>query len=381
MNPRLNNFDLIRLIAALQVVFVHAVGHTEVLDNGPGWLLRMLDMAVLYPGVAVFFVISGFLISKSWERSRDRPAAYFWRRGLRIYPGLVACVVVSLLALGFLGFLDQEALGSGGFWAWLVGQLSFGQFYNPECFREFGVGVVNGALWTISVELQFYVLLPVLYRLAYPVKGPALGRRWILPATFIASFVVFLWVDARTNGPGGFGNAGIVPKVLFVSFAPHWWMFALGIALHRHFDRVRKLIEGRALVFLIAYTAIAFSRVHLLGREGEAAWLFYLGYLPERILLAALTLSAAFTARGLSSRVLGGTDISYGVYIYHFLLINILIELGVMTTAGWVGVVFALSLTAGMLSWFLIEKRALALKSRIPVARSTSAPQVGQPEW
>ncbi len=49
------------------------------------------------------------------------------------------------------------------FWAWLAGQVSFLQFFNPEQFRGFGIGVANGALWTITVELQFYVFIPLLY--------------------------------------------------------------------------------------------------------------------------------------------------------------------------------------------------------------------------
>ncbi len=381
MNQRMNNFDLIRLIAALQVVFVHAVGHTEVLHTGSAWLLRLLDGAILFPGVAVFFVISGFLIAGSWERSRDRPAAYFWRRGLRIYPALVVCVGVSLVALGSFGFLTKEALTSTGFWAWLVGQLSFGQFFNPDCFRGFGVGVVNGALWTISVELQFYLLLPLLYRIVFPVGGGGSWRRWVLPASFLVSFGSFCWVDAGTNGPGGFTDAGLVSKLLFVSFLPHWWMFALGLAIHRHFDRLAGWFAGKAMWWFAAYATLAALRVHGLGRE--SGWAFYLGYLPERILLAMLTVSAAFTMRGLSSRLLAGTDISYGVYIYHFLLINILIEFGVMTTASWVPVLFLLAVLAGVVSWFGIEKRFLALKSRIPSppsAMNRPAP-VEQPEW
>lgn len=382
-DSRLNNFDLIRLIAALQVVFVHAVGHTEVLDNASVWLRGVLGVVLAFPGVPVFFVISGFLIAKSWERSRDQPLSYFWRRALRIYPALVVCVVVRLVVLGGFGFLKPEVLASMGFWAWLVGQLSVVQFFNPECFRGFGVGVVNGALWTISVEIQFYLLVPILYRIAYPRSKNGRWRQWVLPVSSLASFAVFCWVDARTNGPGGFSEAGLVPKLLFVSFAAHWWMFAIGVAMHRHFERIRGYLEGRFPVYFIVYAAVALLRVHLVGREGDGEWLFYLGYLPERLLLAAATVSGAYTVRGLSSRLLRGTDISYGVYIYHFLLINVLIELGVMTTAVWVLPVFLLTLVAGVLSWVLIEKRALALKNHVPGVRKRPAGGSGteQPEW
>lgn len=380
MDSRQNNFDLIRLLAALQVVFVHAVGHTELLRTGPAWLLRCLDFVIVFPGVAVFFVISGFLISQSWERSRERPLAYFWRRGLRIYPALVVCVCVALLLLGVLGFLGGEVVGSIEFWAWLAGQLSFGQFYNPEFFREFGVGTVNGALWTISVELQFYIIVPLIYLLAFPRSGAGGWRRLVLPLSFAVSFAAFCFVDVEINGPGGFTEAGMVPKLLFVSAIPHWWMFVLGIWAHRHFERVLGWVEGRAGWFFLAYTLLALGRVYGIGREGGMAALFYAGYLPERVLLAALTLSAAYTWRGLSAKLLRGTDISYGVYIYHFLGINLLIELGRMNSPVWVAVAFLLAITAGLASWFGVEKRALVLKSLVPGVprrRSTDAPEKG----
>jgi peptidoglycan/LPS O-acetylase OafA/YrhL len=51
---------------------------------------------------------------------------------------------------------------AGRFLACLAAQLTIGQFYNPAFLRGFGVGVLNGSLWTIPVELQFYLLLPLL---------------------------------------------------------------------------------------------------------------------------------------------------------------------------------------------------------------------------
>lgn len=383
MNARLNNFDLIRLLAALQVVFVHAVGHTQLLETGPGWLLALLDGVILFPGVAVFFVISGFLIAGSWERSRDRPLAYFWRRGLRIYPALLVCVGVSVVILGIFGFLRPEVVGSVEFWAWLGGQLTFGQFYNPEFFREFGVGTVNGALWTISVELQFYAMVPLVYLLAFPRDGGRPWRRGILPLSFLLSFAAFCFVDHRINGPEGFSGAGLVPKLMFVSAVPHWWMFVLGIWLHRHFDRVKGWLEGKVWIHLTAYAGFAALRTYGVGREGPMAWLFYAGYLPERVLLALLTVSAAYSHRGLSSRLLNGADISYGVYIYHFLLINLLIELGGMGSPGWVVLVFVLAIAAGLVSWFGIERRALSLKSLVPGRASPVASPIDRParDW
>jgi len=378
MSNRTNNFDLIRLLAAAQVVFIHAIGHTDLLVSSPPWMRRVLDLVIMFPGVAVFFVISGFLVARSYERLRGNPRAFLWHRALRIYPALLACLAVSLAVLAVFGFLGWEVLGSTTFWAWLAGQLTCGQFYNPEFFRGFGVGVVNGALWTISVELQFYVLLPLLYALAYPLVGRTRLHRLLVPALFLLSFCSFWLVDIEVNGIGGFREAPIGAKLLFISIIPHLWMFILGIVLHRHFDRVRGLLEGRFLFHFAAYTALAAVRNIAIGRDSPWSGLFYLGYLPERILLATMTISAAYSARRLSGRLLGGVDVSYGVYIYHFLIINVFIELGWMQSLWSVAGVFVLAGIAGAASWFGVEKRALALKSA--VARPAAAPALVQTE-
>lgn len=363
-SSRFNNFDLVRLVAAAQVVFVHAIGHTAVLANGQPWLRDLIDIIVLFPGVAVFFVVSGFLIAKSHERLRDEPRVFAWHRVLRIYPALFACLALSLVVLGLFGFLTRETTGSPTFWAWLGGQMTFAQFYNPEFFRSFGLGVVNGALWTISVELQFYLVLPIIYALIFP-RSARRRLGWaLLVASFLVSFGAFWYVDAGINGPGGFKHAPMPAKALFVSLVPHWWMFALGILIHRHWERVGRFLEGRFVWHFAGYTIFAVSRQLLLGRDTAWSSVYYLGYFPERILLATATISAAYTTRGLSSRLLGGDDISYGVYIYHFLVINVLVEMGTMTGLASVATVFGLSATLGLASWHLVEKQALALKGR-----------------
>lgn len=359
---RPNNFDLLRLLAAAQVVFVHAVGHTALLESASPTLRLVLDIVAAFPGVAVFFVISGFLVARSCERMRSALPRYFWHRALRIYPALIICLAVTLLVLAGFGFLSSEVLSSGGFWAWLLGQLTCGQFYNPSFFRDFGVGVVNGALWTISVELQFYAVLPLVLLLVQRTRFGDL----LLVSSALASFCVFCLVDSSTNRIGGFSAAPLAAKLAFVSILPHWWMFVLGILAHRHWHRASRWLIGRFPLHFAAYCTVATWRHMAVGRDSEWFHIYYLGYLPERILLATMTLSAAFSARHMAARLLRGIDVSYGIYIYHFLIINVMVQLGLMNSLPMAGLVFLLSIAAGAISWFAIEKNALALKSATP---------------
>jgi peptidoglycan/LPS O-acetylase OafA/YrhL len=358
MSPhRQNNFDLIRLLAAAQVVLAHAIGHTGLLAKLPGWAKPVFDALLLLPGVPVFFVISGYLITASYERDPSDLKGYFRRRGLRIFPAMWVCLAVTLVALAAFGFLGTDFLFSKSFAAWLAGQLTFLQFYNPGHFREFGIGVANGALWTITVELQFYAFVPVFHWLACRCGKTAPCLTKLL---FTLSFAAYCLMDHKVNGPGGFTGAPVAYKLLHVTLAPHLWMFLLGVLLHRYSGKWRDWIEGRFAWHFAAY--VLFMALLHTQVEFRSA-LFYLGYLPSRALLALATVSAAYSMRGLSGRLLRGTDISYGIYLYHSVVINVFVELGWMDSFAAVPWVFAVSIAVALASWHLVEKPALARKS------------------
>ncbi|MES2437648.1 MAG: acyltransferase [Verrucomicrobiota bacterium] len=368
MNPmispdRQNNFDLIRLLAAAQVVVAHAIGHTDLVNHLPAWGKSLFDALMLLPGVPVFFVISGFLITKSYERNPSDLAGYFWRRGLRIFPALWVCLFFTLAALAAFGFLTTDFLLTKTFIAWLAGQVSFFQFYNPEHFRGFGIGVANGALWTITVELQFYIFVPILYFLTGGAEQRATLSKAILGILFFVSFALYCVMDDQVNGPGGFTGAPLPFKLLHVTVIPHLWMFLLGILIHRNFERLKTWIEGTFLWYLVGY--ILFMGL-LDTFVAERSLPFYLAYLPSRTLLAFATIAGAFSARTLSQRLLGGTDVSYGIYIYHSLVINIMVQLGMMTSMISVVGVYIVSIILALMSWHLVEKPVLGVKSLSP---------------
>jgi peptidoglycan/LPS O-acetylase OafA/YrhL len=362
---RQNNFDLIRLLAAAQVVLAHAIGHTDLKNQLPAWGRQVFEALMMFPGVPVFFVISGFLIARSYERNPADLAGYFWRRGLRIFPALWICLIFTLVTLGAFGFLGADFVFSRTFAAWLMGQVSFCQFYNPEHFRGFGIGVANGALWTITVELQFYVFVPILHFLTRGARSGTKLAGGIMALLFFVSFAVFCVMDHHVNGPGGFTGAPMLYKLLHVTLIPHLWMFLLGILIHRNFARLEPWIEGKALYYLLAFGVFTALQCTFIPERTPP---FYLAYLPSRILLAFATISCAYSLRPLSHKLLRGTDISYGVYIYHSIVINVVVQLGLMTSMRSVAVVYAVSVVAALLSWHCIEKPALACKSISPRA-------------
>lgn len=148
---KINNFDLIRLFAASQVIIIHTVNH---LNIAKPFFWSLLGA---FPGVPIFFVISGFLISASYERSSTLKN-YAINRLLRIYPGLWCCVLITIFVASFFGvnFLNSQAP------SWVASQF-LGAIYTPKFLNNFGFGSYNGSLWTIPLELQFYIALPFFY--------------------------------------------------------------------------------------------------------------------------------------------------------------------------------------------------------------------------
>ncbi len=360
---RQNNFDLIRLVAAVQVVLAHAIGHTGLLHQLPKWGRPLFDALLLLPGVPVFFVVSGFLITQSFERNPSDLRGYFWRRSLRIFPALWVCLIVTLVALGGFGFLGRDFVLSKTFAAWLAGQVSFFQFFNPEHFRGFGIGVANGALWTITVELQFYAFVPIFHWLTGGIRSGTKAAGFLTTLLFFVSFAAYCLMDHQVNGPGGFAGAPAAFKLLHVTLVPHLWMFLLGIIIHHNFAMLRRWLEGRFLWYFAGY-ALFLTALHTLVEYRSVP--FYLAYLPSRAILAMGAIAAAYSARSLTRRWLHGMDLSYGTYLYHSVVINVLVELGWMNSLVALWYVFPLTIMLALASWHGIENPALAMKSFSP---------------
>ena len=151
-----NNFDLIRLLAAIQVALHHAASHLKLSQDTLAYLL--IDLFKLFPGVPVFFFISGFLISKSYE-SNSNWFQYAQNRALRLFPGLIVCGLLTTFSIMLSGYIDFEKISSIELLVWLLSQATIFQFYDPNFLGNFGIGKANGSLWTIYIELQFYICL------------------------------------------------------------------------------------------------------------------------------------------------------------------------------------------------------------------------------
>ena len=349
MDMRRNNFDLLRLFAAIQVVFGHAISHLEI--KSP--ILESINFFLsAFPGVPIFFMISGFLITLSYERNANI-RQYALNRILRIYPALWVALILSIVMIGSLGYLHLKNLTD--FLVWLFCQLSLFQFYNPAFLREFGVGTLNGALWTITVELQFYILVPICY--VFIKKSMDWHNRvkffWVL---FLVSILINIIFNQKL-GVQRYPNHELLIKLLNVTIFPYLYCFLIGVLIRLHFERIQKFVVGRFkfLSYLVFYfTLYAFFREFII---------FHLSNPCAMMLLALPVISFAFSFTNLSDGLLKGNDWSYGIYIYHMLIINALVYSGLIGSSyDLLFTILGSSLLAA-LSWMYVEHPALALKN------------------
>lgn len=350
---RANNFDLIRLLAAVQVAIIHIKSHLNIQQE----LLQQLSywFISLFPGVPIFFFISGFLVYASFERNQRNIRQFYRNRLLRIYPALWACFVVTvvLLLVDYQGSLSA-LMTSRGFLVWIVAQLSLFQFYTPDILRFWGVGTPNGSLWTITVELQFYLSIPLIAYLWNRDRG---GNWWIL-LLLLLSIIANLYFGRLKALDMMIGKLGAVTVL------PYLYYFMIGIAAWQFWQYVRPFVENKFYYWLLGYLGFSYFFRHFLGFDTTDYWISTPFNLIADLLLAGLVFSCAFSYRTLSSRLLKGTDISYGLYIYHMLVVNFMVERAWQGELLYFFLALLLSISAGYLSWKLVEQPALRLKHR-----------------
>ncbi len=331
---RSNNFNLMRLLAALAVICAHAPAIT---GHGP------LDPVTMFTGkylgaaaVDVFFVTSGFLVTAS-AMSGKGLVFFTASRILRIYPALVVCVALSVLVLGPL------ATASDAYWSrqtwdyfWVNATAYSARFWLPGVFERLPDHAVNGSIWSLMVEVRLYLGVFVAALLGLLPRRAVINLCGLI--LFAASEYV-LW----TEGPNFAFKYQLHSAVMFLVGSLAW--------INRDSIRLNRW-------FIAALLAVA-----LVLANKPAFLVLYEGLLP------CLVFAAAFVPRLDWYNRVG--DYSYGVYLYGWPAQQLaLIAMGGVsgnTANALLGGAFAL--LCGIVSWHLIEKPSLALKQRFSGAR------------
>ncbi len=345
---RKNNFDLIRLIAAFQVLIWHGAVHFGVSDK----IHDVLVVLYHFPGVPIFFTISGFLISFSLERNNFNLKQYFKNRSLRIFPALWVCTILTALLLFAFGVVGSAK----DFITWFFAQITFFQFYASESLKNWGTGHPNGSLWSIAVEFQFYLILPILLYFINMSKKK-IGVNILLVFLFLLSILVKHLIHTSPSITSNIFYEKLFNNTILI----YLHFFLTGIFIYKNFDWLLPILKEKVFIWLLIYAAyiIIFKFWLKLYDNNYEISLWGIG---ANTILSLLTLSFAFSFTDLSKKLLHENDISYGIYIYHMPIVNIMVSLEYTGNIWYLSILAFLTSLIAYFSWKLIEQRVLKLK-------------------
>lgn len=335
-----NNFDVLRLVAAATVIFSHSFLIADgTQDCEPLILLTGRQSILGLAGVFIFFVISGFLVTQSYEQTAS-PLRYLAKRALRIFPGLVVMLLVDAFVIGpavtTLPLVDY--LRRPEIYGYVIGNTLLSTRIHElpgVVFVDNPVGLeVNGSLWTLRYEFMMYLMVLVL------------GVLRLLNVRVLLLLLALGLACLESSAFDIFGGWG-------------WLLafFAMGMLLYKLRDT--RLINGR-----LALLALAGLVASVPLRQFIELFPLFGGYLAIYLALDRRLPAIPATRFG---------DISYGLYIYGWPIEMLVAHASGGTARWWQVFLISLPLAAlgAFLSWHLVEAPMLRLKPR----RAAPAPR------
>ncbi|WP_373651999.1 acyltransferase family protein [Schlesneria sp. DSM 10557] len=339
-----NNLDFCRFWLAVLVIFSHsyalAEGHEE---NEP---LGLFTHGQLNSGpfaVCGFFIISGFLITHSWLRSKSA-VDYLKKRAFRIYPGFIVVVLLGVFVIA--PFVSENL--HFGVKRLLTIPISLLALRNVD-LREAFVnnpypGTMNGSLWSIPYEFKCYLAV-----MAIGAAGMLTRRRGLVPWLFLVTLIAgalypFFPVPALDKGPFAaiVGSAEAWSRVF-----PY---FIAGLAFYVY----RKSIPFSTPLFVAS--VIAFVAASFAPPAGRFVFPFAITY--------ALFWFSFHPAIHFENWSRYG-DFSYGIYLYAFPIQQLIaLSMPGVSAITMFFIATPLSILAGAISWHLVEKHFLKMKHR-----------------
>lgn len=328
-----NNFDLLRLFAAFAVIFGHAYTIAPQLPlEDPVLKLLQFD----YSGslaVKFFFFLSGLLVMDSLIRQPD-PVRFLVRRTLRIFPGLFACLMLSVLIVGpvFTKLPLYDYFAQADTWTYLLRNslLVDLQWKLPGVFSD--KPGLNGSLWTLPFESICYLYIAIFCGLG------------LFSFRFAANAILATIVATAFLAPQYLPRFGQNPISFLLPAC-----FALG-ALFSINKQLIKIDLQRVVLLWILTVLVNELNAHI--------FLFYIAFFYTAIFVASLGF--------VIDRLKIPFDASYGVYVYGFMIQQCVHA--VLPSIGVHGnqlISSIIALLVGIVSWFFVEKPAIAFGTKL----------------
>lgn len=341
-----NCFDVLRLYSAFYVMTLHIMRHVRLQE-----VSHIFDW---WNGVVVLFCISGFLIPASMERSKG-VWDFIKKRVLRIIPSMWVCIIVGVIvAAMFCGFaLDRT------FVKWFVCQLLFVRdLPQPEFISAFGIGNFQANLWTMIFTVQFYIITAVIYRF---MKN---RRLWVWITVLMLSMAFNLAIPHLQE---------MLPETgrLIVSHTclPYFYIYFAGWFIYRYRDKIVPYLSHTKILCAVCFILRALWCEKYGVRVGEYQDMVLV------ILLCMLTIGVGYSFGKIRFKF----DLSYGLYLYHMIIVDIFVQTGLVGNMKYVAAVYALSLLCAVVSHYLVDDTVAKLFTRAKVSEVSGAPLAPEP--
>jgi peptidoglycan/LPS O-acetylase OafA/YrhL len=345
-----NNFGLLRLAFAFFVIVSHS---SELIDGDRSRepFTRLFGTISLGDfGVDGFFLVSGYLITQSFENSRT-VWSYVWKRVLRIYPAFIAASLVCLLFVAPFSGVQLTTLTGGEWVKSFFRIILLSPPALPGAFSGQPHAALNGSMWTIAYEFRCYVLIAILGLLG------VFRRRKVFLSISVASLLLAAFVPIDLTPPSLlydlFGT--LRESLRFTS------LFLFGAVFYVYRDKIKYastavIVAAPVLIASLFNTQAAALAVPTLG----GFLIFWFAFLPNTPRLNAVNRS---------------TDVSYGTYLYAWPVQMLAVRYfpGISPVSVLLIATF-FSVALAFLSWSFIEQPFLSLKrapSRDAAARKT----------
>lgn len=318
-----NNFEFLRLISAIQVMLNH---------SGSEFIYKYLFFIDYFPGLPIFFFISGYLVFASYDKNRNIKSFYL-NRILRLYPALILATILGLILVLKI-YSNYKEVDYSEAIKWFFYQLLLGQNYNPYNIQQ----KINWVTWTLTIEIIFYLIVPIFF----------LNKKYtkFLVYSFLIISSIYWCLISKINNS----------LVYYINLTPlkAGWMFMIGSLFYLNFNIIYKyknyLFYSIIIIFLIIlsnqdnFLFKSSSRGHDLGFAYFLFLMMFVFWFAYSVNIKIFTINF---------------DLSYGIYLYHSLVINFL---WIFFGKSSLFLIIMLTLILSIFSCFFIERKFLKLK-------------------
>lgn len=319
-----NNFDFIRVLLA----FIVFVGHLGALSASKD--LKIFEHSPVEIAVFGFFIVSGFLIARSYDRSSSLKS-YLKKRILRIVPAYLLVVFLCAILLSLVSRLSlYDYFTNTQVYKYLFWNSLFLNFKAPWLPGVFGNQAVNGALWTLKVEMCYYFCVPLLFLLFGKNNK---YRNISLIVIYFLSLIYLNYFESLNQ----ISMSKQIPGVLCY--------FIPGMLIYFNFD---KFIKYKNPLFIIAIITVWIDLIFDIK-------------LISPMMIGIIVLYIAYSLKFLNNFGKYG-DFTYGIYIFHFPIIRTFTTLRLFSDYNpfvMALVCMLVVIGVGVSSWHFYEKKFL----------------------